>query len=294
MRYVPVACGNCMECRQAKAREWQVRLHEEIKQHNIAKFITLSFSPEALKELTEKYNIKESNAVAGKAVRLFLERYRKQNKVSLRHWLITELGQNNSERIHLHGIIFGKEFDEKELESYWKYGNTWVGDYCNQRTINYIIKYVHKIDTKHKNFRPQIFCSAGLGSNYINISAIEKHIYKEKQTREFYTLPNGAKVNLPIYYRNKLFTEEQREKLWIEKIEKDTRYINGIEIKHVNKHNFERFIKVLETQQKINKELGFGDDSAEWKKEDYNITLQMLKRRNALKELISQIVPINR
>lgn len=284
VRYVPVACGNCMECRKAKAREWQVRLHEEIKQHRIAKFITLSFSPEALKELMDKYSLKESNAIAGKAVRLFLERYRKQNKVSLRHWLITELGQNNSERIHLHGIIFGKEFDEEELEKYWKYGNIWIGDYCNQKTINYIIKYVHKIDKKHKNFRPQIFCSAGLGRNYIDFAAQEQHIYRKNKTVEFYALPNGAKVNLPIYYRNKLFTEEQREKLWIEKIEKDTRFINGIEIKRANTDNFEHFRQVLETQQKINKEIGFGDNSSEWKKEDYNITLRMLNKAKRTKK----------
>ena len=31
--YVPVSCGKCMECRRAKAREYSVRLQEEIR-HN--------------------------------------------------------------------------------------------------------------------------------------------------------------------------------------------------------------------------------------------------------------------
>ena len=31
VRYVPVGCGKCMECRKQKAREWQVRLQEDLK-----------------------------------------------------------------------------------------------------------------------------------------------------------------------------------------------------------------------------------------------------------------------
>ena len=41
---------------------------------------------------------------------------------------------------------------------------------------------------------------------------------------------NGGKLNLPIYYRNKLFTEEEREKLFLDKIEKGIVYVLGIKI----------------------------------------------------------------
>ena len=33
--FVPIACGKCMECMRSKAREWRVRLHEEIRNNNI-------------------------------------------------------------------------------------------------------------------------------------------------------------------------------------------------------------------------------------------------------------------
>ena len=33
LNYVPVACGKCYECRKKKAREWRIRLAEEIR-HN--------------------------------------------------------------------------------------------------------------------------------------------------------------------------------------------------------------------------------------------------------------------
>ena len=41
---------------------------------------------------------------------------------------------------------------------------------------------------------------------------------------------NGGKLNLPIYYRNKLFTEEEREKLFLEKIETGIIYVLGTKI----------------------------------------------------------------
>lgn len=279
VRYVPVACGNCIECRKAKAREWQVRLNEELKRTKYAYFITLDFEPTQLKQLCEKYNLKESNAVAGKAVRLFLERVRKDYKKSIKHWLITELGQTNTERIHLHGIFFlDFPINNDWLRKYWRYGERAdTGQYCNARTINYIIKYVTKIDTRHKNFKAQIFCSKGLGSNYITEFAKQKHKYKGTDTKDYYTLPNGAKVNLPIYYRNKLFTEEEREKLWCDKLDKDTRYIFGTEIAQASK-NQKYLLKVIEKAQETNKAIGYGDHSAEWKKEDYNVTLAMLKK----------------
>ena len=50
--YVPVGCGNCIECRKKKKREWQVRLQEELKV-NKGVFITLTFSDEELKKLAE-------------------------------------------------------------------------------------------------------------------------------------------------------------------------------------------------------------------------------------------------
>jgi hypothetical protein len=53
LRVVPIPCGNCMECRAKKKREWQVRLTEDVKHHKNAKFITLTFNDEALKKYEE-------------------------------------------------------------------------------------------------------------------------------------------------------------------------------------------------------------------------------------------------
>lgn len=284
MKYVPIGCGNCIECRQQKSREWQTRLHEELKDNKYAYFITLTFSNESLKELMKKHETTESNAVAIIAVRLFLERWRKKYGKSLRHWLITELGHENTERIHLHGIVFPEQpLTNEELTKLWNYGRTDTGKYCNAQTINYIVKYVTKIDKDHKNYKPSIICSAGIGASYTKKPYnIRKHKFNDKKTNELYTLNNGREIALPIYYRNKFWNEKERNKLWANLLDKQKRYIRGIEI-DISKGD-DRYYSILREQQKDNKILGYGSTEQEWQKEDYNITFKMLQRAKKLQE----------
>lgn len=133
-RYVPVGCGTCLECRKQKSREWIVRLQEDIKTHTDGKFVTLTYSTESLAKIIEEdkepedkrrkqewKNLKElegydlDNAIVTKSIRLFLERWRKKYKKSLRHWLVTELGHGRTEHIHLHGIVWAKDITELVL-----------------------------------------------------------------------------------------------------------------------------------------------------------------------------------
>ena len=72
------------------------------------------------------------------------------------------MGHQGTERIHLHGIIFTTEPNETIIER-WGYGNVWIGKYVNEKTINYIIKYISKIDNDHKEYNSKILCTAGIG-----------------------------------------------------------------------------------------------------------------------------------
>ena len=71
-------------------------------------------------------------------------------------------------------------------------------------------------------------------------------------TKEYYKTKQGIKLGLPIYYRNKIYSEEEREKLWIEKIDSKTRYINGLKISV--KDGEEKYFKLLKEAQEKNKE----------------------------------------
>ena len=47
-KYVPVGCGNCIECRKQKARGWQLRLLEEVRENKTGHMVTLTFSNETI------------------------------------------------------------------------------------------------------------------------------------------------------------------------------------------------------------------------------------------------------
>ena len=279
--YVPVGCGKCIECMRQKALQWKIRLYEELKVQTFAYYVTFTFSPQALADLMQESGLKVCNAIAGMAIRRYLERWRKKNKKSQKHWFITELGDEHTERIHLHGIIFSDfEITKDELERMWKYGNVDLGDYCNLQTINYIAKYITKLDDKHKNYVPEIYCSAGIGKAYTERFIVQQiHTFRDEKTTDFYRFPNGTKCALPIYYRNKFFTDDMREKLWINKLDKDTRFVMGVEINNVSTIEGEdRYYKVLSKAQENNLKLGYGDNSEEWKKKEYNVTRKMLMK----------------
>ena len=56
-----------------------------------AYFLTLTIDDKSYKQLKRKYNLKDNNDIATKAIRLCLERVRKQTGKSIKHWFITEL-----------------------------------------------------------------------------------------------------------------------------------------------------------------------------------------------------------
>lgn len=281
IKYVPVACGKCIECMKAKKREWATRLKEEIKETKNGKFITLTFSNESILKLkkdiieSNSYYI-ESNQIATLAVRRFLERWRKNFKTSVKHWLITELGHQGTERIHLHGLLFTNEKDKK-IQEIWKYGYIYVGKYVNQQTINYISKYINKTDFQHKNYKPKILCSKGIGRGYIQKKEnIKFNQYKENETKETYTDEKGYKTGLPTYYRNHIYSEEEKEKLWIEKIEKKTRYICGEKIDISTEEGEKKFEELQKYYRNMNKRLGYGNDEATYDEKEYRRILDLI------------------
>lgn len=286
---VPVGCGKCMECMKKKARNWQVRLLEETKVNNNGLFVTLTFSNESITELSKEINGKldgydRDNAIAKIAVRRFLERWRKENKKSVKHWLITELGHEGTENIHLHGIIWTDKSEEYVKEK-WKYGFIWTnerkGGKVGEQVVNYIIKYCTKIDEKHKEYKPIILCSPGIGKNYINSTNAGINKFKKGKTEEYYKTRTGHKINLPIYYRNKIYSEEEREKLWLQKLDEEKRFVDGVEISV--KDGTDTYYKVLEEARKKNKRLGYQDDTIDWERREYERNLRNLKFKERTK-----------
>lgn len=268
-RYVPVGCQDCIECRKQKARSWQIRLLEDIKTNKNGKFITLTFSDESYAELSEeiiKQDAKEKietpkgyildNRIATLAMRRFNERWRQKTGKALRHWMVTELGHKGTENIHMHGIIWTNK-DIDTIKDTWKYGFIWMGKYVNGSTVNYIVKYVNKRDLDHKSYKSIILTSPGIGANYMNNEDWKKNKYNGTDTIETYRTETGHKIAMPIYWRNKIYSEEEREKLWLQRLDKEERWICGQRIDM--KKNETDYNKVLKFYRKRNRELGYGN-----------------------------------
>lgn len=282
---VQIPCGHCIECRKAKARGWAVRLMEEIKDWEYMYFVTFTFSPAQLGKLKKDTGLWECNALAAKALRRSLERYRKDHKKSYRHWCITEMGHEGTERIHMHGILFFNEpqtfyktsEDHMMRWKYWQYGQVYVGDYVNTQTINYLVKYMTKLDVDHKGFEGYVLASPGIGRRYTdNIKEVYPNMYKYRphNSRDYYRNKDGSKIKLPAYYKNKLFTEEEREKIWRDFMDKEQTTIAGNT--YFDKYSWRFYENIYNKAQEINEQLGYGNDTDSWKKRKYNITPRML------------------
>jgi len=299
---VPIKCGMCMECAAAKAAEWRARLLEEVKhQKQKGNFVTLNFSNESYKELVDKakeqipgikgYDL--DNQVATIAIHKWRERWRKHNGKSPRHWFITELGSGQTEHLHIHGIVWTDKTEEIEKrwryeqieKNKWKYGWCTIGDgkgrnYVNEETIGYITKYITKLDELHKYYKPKILTSPGIGKAYVDTYNAKKCKYKKGETKTTYTTNQGFEVNLNVYWRNKIYTEEEREALWVQKLDEGIQWIGGEKIKADDAENR---AKLLKYYQKVNRKLGYGSPG-DWEARKYEEERRALKQNERIIE----------
>lgn len=275
--YVWIPCGQCYVCKKKKAREWRMRIAEDIKVNNNAKIITLTFNTESLKKLAKRcegakgYEL--DNQICKIAVKLWRERWRKKYGRSPRHWLITELGHGETEHVHMHGIIWKDERYNieneltEEVEKTWKYGYVGKGkidwitgkriNYVNEKTAAYFTKYVNKIDEDHKEYKQIILTSPGIGKTFLESEKAKDNEYRGKNTNQMYNMDNGGVLPMPEYFRKKLYTDEEREQLTSYMLDKETIYIAGIEYrKDIGDDKINMINKSL---QEKNARMGYGN-----------------------------------
>ena len=86
----------------------------------------------------------------------------------------------------------------------------------------------------------------------------------------------------PIYYRNLLYSESEREDLWIEKLDKEERWIHDVKIDMKQKNAEDYVFKVLEEKRELNKVCGFGDGSIDFDVRFYKRQQRMLAKMNRI------------
>lgn len=105
-KLVPIPCGQCIGCRLERSRQWAVRLVKELKSHDTASFLTLTYDDKhvplvgtSLKMTLNKEDIQK-----------FLKRLRFEiSPRKIRYFQCGEYGETYG-RPHHHMILFGEDF----------------------------------------------------------------------------------------------------------------------------------------------------------------------------------------
>ena len=73
-------------------------------------------------------------------------------------------------------------------------------------------------------------------------------------------------------------SEEDREKLWIEKIDKNERYVLGVRVDIGSKEGEMKYKKLLKEAQRKNERLGYGNGKIKWDEKTYEIQRREMLR----------------
>lgn len=137
---VQIPCGNCIGCRLEYSRQWANRCMLELKYHESAYFLTLTYNDG---NLPIHWHVDEATGEAAPVAtlvkrdwQLFMKRLRRAfPDQKLRFFMSGEYGEKNM-RPHFHAIVFGLKIDDlkfyKHLDKY---------DYFTSETINKIWDY---------------------------------------------------------------------------------------------------------------------------------------------------------
>ena len=122
-------------------------------------------------------------------------------------------------------------------------------------------------------------CSPGIGKAWIERHKDDiTYKYVPGKSRTDYTLNTGTRVKLPTYYRNKIYTDEERERIWREFMDTERITIRGNAIS-LRKVEPGIVNNIQSKARECNIGLGYGDDSDEWKKRPYAVTVGRFKKQ---------------
>lgn len=235
--YLRVPCGHCLACYKNRQQGWIKRLTYEMFHSSSAFFITLTYNDahcpvdDAGQMIVYKPDIQKLHMdlrkrfqsgcfidvsllpFGGSPVRVSLD-----PATRFKYYLVSEYGPEGS-RPHYHGIYFNLPRDryttEELFKSVWQRGFIEV-DECTPAAIGYVTKYLvnHCLAPNPDVPRPFALMSKGLGAGYI-----EKYSswHKADPSTRFFCQEHGIKQLMPRYYRDKIFTDDEK-KLYQDKI----------------------------------------------------------------------------
>lgn len=202
---INVPCGKCSICQTRRRNDWSIRLQEELKEHDRAIFLTLTYSPEHLHWDSCGAHLYKRD------LQLFFKRLRKALSTKVRYYAIGEYGTNTN-RPHYHAIVFGiSSRSHSTIERAWNKGLIHIGD-VTPASIQYTTKFHVNKKAAPLGLAPEFAVMStkpAIGHSYIkrmqnhHDGKIENNYYQDFQTKR----------HLPRYYRDKLYSEAERQEI---------------------------------------------------------------------------------
>lgn len=219
---IPVPCGKCPICLQRRASSWAFRLIQAQNVFPSATFLTLTYEEPPISK-------KGYMTLVKRDWQLFMKRLRKLHPkgAKISYYAVGEYG-SKTWRPHFHAILLGADsellekawndqvdddFDRTKLLRPGKPGIFQADSDVNPANTAYVTKYItkgkqipmHKNDDREPEFA---LMSKNLGANYMTDAM--KRYHKADPDRMYVTNPGGIKLAMPRYYRDRIFSEEER------------------------------------------------------------------------------------
>lgn len=228
-----VPCGKCENCLKARASAWSFRLMQEQKRSRSSYFVTLTYD-------TDHVCITRNGflSLEKPTVQRFFKRLRKQQFGSscgdIKYYCVGEYG-GRFMRPHFHVILFNAQLEllvgskmawhinrrniplDGKIQfdcSLWPLGHITIGE-VTAASVGYTLKYIskpskiplHRNDDRLPEFS---LMSKGLGIDYLTQAMCRWH-KSDLDGRMYCVLQDGKKISMPRYYKDKLYTESERE-----------------------------------------------------------------------------------
>lgn len=148
-----------------------------------------------------------------RCLQLFIKRLRKYHHkdAKIKYYAVGEYG-GKTMRPHYHLILFNA--DKEKIDKAWNKGSIYIGT-VEGASVGYTLKYLakekkiplHKNDDRVKEFS---LMSKGLGTSYLSENMKQWH-YADINNRMYIPIEDNKKICMPRYYKDKLYTKEQRK-----------------------------------------------------------------------------------
>lgn len=204
-----VPCGRCIECRKLRVNSWFIRLQSELRNSSSAHFLTLTYDDENL-----PYSSNGLMTLDYRDTQLLWKalRYSQFSDQKIKYFLAGEYGEQ-THRPHYHAIVYNVD-DVNNIEKAWNKGQIHVGK-VEEASIYYTLKYALKSAGKIKKSDPfddrtieRALMSKGLGIDYLTDEMVKYH---KNDVSRGVTMLGNKKLPLPRYYRDKIFTQKEKQ-----------------------------------------------------------------------------------